>query len=268
MGCRCLSLDFCPILSSPPTSFASIQPHHRVLALARDGSALARGDGWLFLATRGRSPHASRDTWHRDGSQGPFPSSGASPAAPHPTASILNAPLSPHIPGSSAPRTAPALAQRLALHLPLPSLLHRHEKPGQTCPSRAPCPLPATLLRATTTKPDVCPSASLLCSGDALPGHSHSPGTGHADLAYFGAAATKIPPSGPSPPSCCPSCPLSVPSVPNSARSQPGPALHNVLLPARAASPAASHGIQGTGWSDCGEQPKPDQSTQKKRQKR
>lgn len=134
----------------------------------------------------------------------------------------------------SCPPAAPGSAPPAAFALP-PARETRPDLPISGCPS--PCQPPATLLRATATKPDLCPSASLLHPGDALPGVcpcSRSLGTGHAALAYFGLQPQKYLQADPVP---CPGvppvlCPLSVLSVPNSARSQPGPALHNALLPA------------------------------------
>lgn len=156
MRCRFFSLDFFfpslfPPLLAAATSIHPSTPITVSLPGHRTGLALLH-------------PTRTWDAWHGDGSQGPFLSSGAVPAPPRPAASSLN-PLCPPIPGSSTPQTTPALLQRLALHLH-PAGTRHPASPGSPSPRHP----PVTLLRATAAKPHLCPSASLLCPRDALPG--------------------------------------------------------------------------------------------------
>lgn len=255
-------------LSPPPRSLQpppSIHPHHRVLAGAQGwaGSAPSRGDG-------GASPSSKRlkslrlvghMAWRWQ--PRPFPELWGCSCSSAPGSIEPKPPLSPP---SQAPAPLKPLLPSCSAWLCTCTPLARDTRPAQ-----APRP-PATLLPPCSVPPPQNPTSvpprpssalGMLSPGSAL--CSRCLGTGHAALADFGLQPQKYLQADPVPsPGVTPVlCPLSVPSVLNAARSQPGPALHDVLLPARAASLAASCGMQASRP----EQLKPEQSTQKKAKK-
>lgn len=204
----------------PPCSAvpASSSPHHQAASLG---------------SKKLKSPHLMEHVapqWQPR----PFPKLRGYPCSLHPAASSLNPP-SPITPGSSTPQPTPAPPAAFTPQETRPDL--------PIAGSPYPCQPPATLLHATTSNPNLCPSASLLCPGacrasglDTLPGLilgcSHKTTSKQTQSPVLVSLLSSVP---------SPSL-----SVPNSARLQPGPALHNALLPAPAASLAASHGIQAS----------------------
>lgn len=215
------------------------------------------GPGWLCpipwglvaspSSERLKSPHLAGHVASRWQPR-PFPQPWGCSYSSAPSSIEPNPPPPPH-PGlqhpsnHSCPPAAPSSATPTAFTLP---------PARETCPSWVPCP-PASPLPPCSMPPLQNLTSVPLCvplhPRDALPRLcpcSHSLRTEHVALAYFGLQPQKYLQADPVP---CPGippvlCPLFVLSVPNSAHLQPGPALHNVLLPAQAASPAASSGMQ------------------------
>jgi len=253
-GCGCLSLDFVLSLSSLLAAAASVQPRQRLLAQGWGGSAPSRSDGCLLLAARGRSPHTSWDMWQRDGSQGPFLSSGAVPAPPHPAALSLNPPPRPglqHPSNRSCPPAAPAFAPPTAFARNPARPAHL----GLPVPPPTPCH-PAPCHRHQTRPLSLCvPPLPWGCSAPWDRAHC---------LGLLGAAATKMPPSRPSPlllASLLSSVPSLSPTRSLAMHRTPCFFLHSLLprlLPV---------GCRRAGRSGCEEQLKPEQSTQKKGKK-